>query len=295
MGSGTGPSATTAPDVREDARMTDSGLFPTSVTTHTAASAVRRRGTALVRPPGPRLADGIVTHIERSPVDVPLARAQHAAYVAALAGAGWDVREVPPADEHPDAVFVEDTVVVVDDLAVLTHPGALQRRGEVEGTAKAVEGLGLRTVRITAPGHLDGGDVLQVGTTVYVGRGGRTDAEGIRQLRAHLAPLGRTVVPVPLHAVLHLKSAVTALPDGTIVGLPDLVDVAPFPTLRTVEEEGGAHVVPITEGTVLMATSAPKTREWLLDLGFDVVAVDIGEFEKLEGCVTCLSVLVPAR
>ena len=271
------------------------GLFPDPVTTRSAGGDVRRRGTALVRPPGPRLADGIVTHVERSAVDVALAREQHAGYVAALRAAGWDVREVPPADEHPDAVFVEDTVVVVDDLAVLTHPGAPQRRGEVEGTAKAVEALGLRVARVEGDGHLDGGDVLQVGSTVYVGRGGRTDGEGIRQLRRHLAPLGRTVVPVPLRAVLHLKSAVTALPDGTLVGLPDLLDPAPLPTLRTVEEEGGAHVVPIGDGTVLMATSAPRTRETFLDLGFDVVAVDISEFEKLEGCVTCLSVLVPAR
>ncbi len=265
------------------------------MSTSTGRPAPGTRGTALVRPPGPRLAEGIVTHIDRSPVDVGRAREQHAGYAAALAAAGWTVREVPPADDHADAVFVEDTVVVVEDLAVLTHPGAPQRRGEVEGTARSVEALGLRTARITEPGHLDGGDVLQVGRTVYVGRGGRTDGEGIRQLRRLVAPLGRTVVPVPLHAVLHLKSAVTALPDDTLVGLPALLDTAALPTLRAVPEEGGAHVVPIGEGAVLMATSAPRTREWLLDLGFDVVAVDIGEFEKLEGCVTCLSVLVPGR
>jgi dimethylargininase len=255
----------------------------------------QQRGTALVRPPGPRLPDGLVTHIERLPVDLGRARTQHAGYVAALVAAGWQVRTVPPADEHADAVFVEDTVVVVDDLAVLTRPGAVQRRGEVAGTAESVAGLGLRTAWITDPGHLDGGDVLQVGRRVYVGRGGRTDGEGIRQLRRHLAPLGRTVVPVPLRAVLHLKSAVTALPDGTLLGLPELLDTSGLPALRPVPEEGGAHVVPLGEGTVLMATSAPRTRDWLLDLGFDVVAVDIGEFEKLEGCVTCLSVLVPDR
>lgn len=275
--------------------MPENALYPSTVTTHRAAGEVRRRGTALVRPPGPNLAQGIVTHVERTPVDVDLAVRQHAGYVAALAAAGWDVREVPPADEYPDAVFVEDTVVVVEDLAVLTNPGAAQRRGEVAGTAAAVESLGLRIARITDEGHLDGGDVLQVGRTVYVGRGGRTDGEGIRQLRRHLAPLGRTVVPVPLRAVLHLKSAVTALPDGTLVGLPDLLDTTPLPTLRTVDEDGGAHVVPLDEGTVLMASSAPGTRDRFVDLGFDVVAVDISEFEKLEGCVTCLSVLVPAR
>ena len=249
--------------------------------------------TALVRPPVDSLADGIVTHIDRSPVDVDLARRQHAQYVAALEGAGWTVTVVEESPEHPDSVFVEDTVVVVDDVAVLTNPGASQRRGEVEAVERAVGGLGLGVRRIEA-GTLDGGDVLQVGRTVYIGRGGRTDGAGIRSLRAHVEPLGRIVVPVELKAVLHLKSAVTALPDGTCIGLRDLVDTAPFPTWRDAREEAGSHVVPLGGGQVLMSTSAPRTGVWLEDLGFDVVAVDIGEFEKLEGCVTCLSVLVPS-
>jgi dimethylargininase len=251
------------------------------------------QGVALVRPPSSALADGIVTHIERSPVDPVLARTQHAAYVAALAAHGWSSVEVADAEPYPDGVFVEDTVVVVDDLAVLTLPGALSRRAEVDGTADAVRRLGLREAAIAGPGTLDGGDVLQVGRTVYVGRGGRTNAEGIRQLRALLAPLGRVVVPVSLLGVLHLKSAMTALPDGTLIGLPTLLDVEGLPPMRRPAEEGGAHVVPLGDGAVLLAASAPKTAERLDDLGFDVVVVDIGEFEKLEGCVTCLSVLVP--
>jgi dimethylargininase len=113
--------------------------------------------------------------------------------------------------------------VVCEDLAVLARPGAPARRAEVAGVAQTVQALGLRTARISGPGVLDGGDVPQVGTTVYVGRGGRTDGEGIRQLRRLLAPLGRTVVAVPLGKVLHLKSAVTALPDGTFLMLPGLV------------------------------------------------------------------------
>jgi dimethylargininase len=248
---------------------------------------------ALVRRPSPRMAEGIVTHIDRTPVDPALAAEQHAAYVSALAAAGWAVREVEPADDLPDSAFIEDTMVVCDGLAVLTRPGAEERRAEIAGAEAAALELGLAIARIEAPGTLDGGDVLQVGATVYVGRGGRTDGEGIRQLRRHLAPRGRTVVPVPLKAVLHLKSAVTALPDGTLIAAdPELVDTAPFPTLRLVPEEGGAHVVLIADGTVLMATSAPRSAALFEDLGFDVVAVDVGEFEKMEGCVTCLSVLV---
>jgi dimethylargininase len=238
------------------------------------------------------MADGIVTHIDRTPVDVDLAFEQHAAYVHALEDAGWTIREVEPADELPDSAFVEDTMVVCDGLAVLARPGAPERRGEVAGAEAAVRDLGLAVARIEEPGVLDGGDVLQVGATVYVGRGGRTNGDGIRQLRRHLAARRRTVVPVPLRAVLHLKSAITALPDGTLIGSdPALIDASALPTLRPVPEEGGSHVVLLGGGAVLMAASAPRSAELFDDLGFDVVAVDISEFEKMEGCVTCLSVL----
>jgi dimethylargininase len=252
-------------------------------------------GTSVVRFPSSRLAEGIVTHISRTAVDVDLAKWQHAAYVAALETSGWAVKHAPDADDCPDSVFVEDTVVVCDDLAVLTRPGAPQRRPEVDGVAQVMASLGLRTARIEAPGTLDGGDVLQAGTTVYVGRGGRTNGEGIRQLRALLTPLGRTVTGVPLGAVLHLKSAVTALPDGTFLLLPDLVPAALFPAVRPVTEESGCHVVPLGGDRVLIAASAPGTAASLEDLGFTPVVVDISEFEKLEGCVTCLNVLVPGR
>jgi dimethylargininase len=251
------------------------------------------RGIALVRRPSPRLADGIVTHISRSAVDVDLAMRQHAAYVEALAAAGWQIHYVDPADDCPDAVFVEDTVVILGDLAVLARPGAVERRPEIEGTAAAVSVVGLRVARIEAPGTLDGGDVLQVGTTVYVGRGGRTNAEGIRQLRRIAADEGRTVVAIPLDKVLHLKSAVTALPDGTFLCYADLVDRALFPAVRDVAEEPGAHVVLLGDDVILIAASAPFTIAAIADLGYSPVVVDISEFEKLEGCVTCLNVLIP--
>lgn len=249
-------------------------------------------GIALVRRPSRRLAEGIVTHVERTPVNVGLALRQHEEYAAALAGRGWTVRHVAPADACPDSVFVEDTVVVCDDLAVLTRPGAPQRRPEVPGAEEAVRRAGLRVARIEEPGTLDGGDVLQVGNTAYVGCGGRTNGEGIRQLRRHLAAIGRTVVAVPLGRVLHLKSAVTALPDGTVLAWPGLVDTGVFPAVRTPPEEPGCHVLPVGGDRVLIAASAPRTAAMLADLGFTPVVVDISEFEKLEGCVTCLSVLI---
>ncbi|WP_336204719.1 dimethylargininase [Nonomuraea sp. LPB2021202275-12-8] len=245
-------------------------------------------GIALVRKPGPRIAEGIVTNIQREPVDRALAAEQHARYVAALGDGGWRAVHAEPADDLPDAPFVEDAVVVAGRLAVLTRPGAPERRPEVESVAAAVRLLGMKAVRITGPGTLDGGDVLQVGTTVYVGRSARTNEQGVRQLAALLPE--RKVVSVRLTGVLHLKSAVTALPDGTLIGDPAYVDL---PGLLVPPEESGAHVVPLGGDRVLMAASAPETAAMLEKRGFSVTAVDISEFEKLEGCVTCLSVLIP--
>ena len=246
---------------------------------------------ALVRRPSPRLSEGITTHIDRVPVDVDLARAQWDAYVSALNGAGWATVEVVPIDECPDSVFVEDTVVMFGALAVLTKPGADSRRDEVTGTTQALQTLGYRTVSITGDARLDGGDILRVGRRIYVGRGGRTNAEGVRQLRAALTPLGARVTAVPLTKALHLKSAVTALPDGTVIGWEPVVDDPTFfPHFLSMPEESGAHVVDLGEGRLLMSVGAPRSAALLADLGYEPVPVDISEFEKLEGCVTCLSV-----
>ena len=246
---------------------------------------------ALVRRPGPRLADGLLTHLERVPVDVDLARRQWHGYVAALQAEGWETIEVPPAADCPDSVFVEDTVVMYGDLAVLTRPGADERKAEVAGTEQVLRELGYRIVRIESPGTLDGGDVLKHEGTVWVGLGGRTNQAGVDQLTAHLAPLGARVVGVPLTKALHLKSAVTALPDGTVVGWDDVVDDASvWASYLAVPEEPGSHVVLLDETTVLMSSAAPRTRALLEERGLRVVAVDVTEYEKLEGCVTCLSV-----
>ncbi|HEY7043706.1 MAG TPA: arginine deiminase family protein [Nocardioidaceae bacterium] len=249
----------------------------------------------LVRRPGPRLADGIVTHVERVPVDVVLAHRQWEKYVGVLEDSGWDPVEVPPADDCPDAVFVEDAVVVYRNIAVITRPGAPERRPEIVDVEKVVEALGYSLNHIHAPGTLDGGDVLKIGRTVYVGRGGRTNADGVRQLRAILQPLDATVVAVPVTKVLHLKSAVTALPDATVIGYRPSVDNARiFARFRAVPEESGAHVVLLGDSKLLMAADCPESAEAFADLGFDPVVVDISEFQKLEGCVTCLSVRLRA-
>ncbi|MBS2940382.1 N(G),N(G)-dimethylarginine dimethylaminohydrolase [Nocardioides sp. J2M5] len=246
---------------------------------------------ALVRRPGPRLADGLLTHIDRVPVDLDLAGRQWEAYVAALQAEGWETIEVPPEPDCPDAVFVEDTVVMYADLAVITRPGADERKPETAGTDQVLRDLGFRIAHIEAPGTLDGGDVLKHDGTVWVGLGGRTNQSGIDQLAAHLAPLGAEVVAVPLTKALHLKSAVTALPDGTVVGWDPVVDdPGTWTSYLGVPEEPGAHVVLLDDSTVLMSSAAPRTRALYEERGLRVVAVDVSEYEKLEGCVTCLSV-----
>lgn len=249
--------------------------------------------TALVRPPSPRLAEGIVTHLERTEIDLDRARTQWEAYVAALEDVGWRIAMVDPVDECPDSVFVEDTAVMFDRLAVLTRPGAPSRRPEVAGTAEALGRLaGIETFSLSS-GRLDGGDVLKIGRRAYVGIGGRTDAEGVDELARMLAPRGWEVVGVPVSRVLHLKSAVTALPDGTVIGFEPLVDdPSVFERFLPVPEEDGAHVVVIDDHTVLMADSAPETAQLLRARGLEVIEVDISEFIRLEGCVTCLSIRI---
>ncbi len=242
----------------------------------------------LVRRPSPNLAQGLLTHIERQPVDAELALAQWEGYVGALTDFGWEPVEVPAAPESPDSVFVEDTVVWWKGTAVIARPGATQRRSETDAVEQVLAQMGVPVVAIEAPETLDGGDVLKIGGRFLVGVGGRTTPGAVRSLGE---ALGVQAVPVPVSKVLHLKSAVTALPDGTVIGYPPLVDdVGAFETFMAVPEEPGSHVVVLDDTTVLMATSAPATADLFRARGLEVVAVDISEFEKLEGCVTCLSV-----
>jgi dimethylargininase len=220
-----------------------------------------------VRRPSPRLGDGIVTHVSRKPVDVELARDQWVAYVHALDDAGWEIVEVPAADDCPDCVFVEDTVVVAGVTAVVTRPGAVARQAETDGIARALAKLGYAIEHIRAPGTLDGGDVLRLGELAYVGVGRRTNAEGVRQLHA-LTGLRVAPVPVPTGA-LHLKTALTFLPDGTRVD---------------------GNVLALDATRVLVAAGSPDLIDAVADHGYEPVTIDISEFEKLEGGVTCLAV-----
>ena len=258
----------------------------------TAIVTRRSHRIAFIRQPATTLADGEITHIVRTELDATLADTQWDEYVEALVKAGFETVELPVADEYPDSVFIEDAVVVLGGTAIITRPGADSRRGETDAIAPAVRKAGLVVRQIVEPGTLDGGDVLVVDATIYVGRGGRTNAEGIRQFRSFATALGYTVVAVPVTKVLHLKSAVTALPDGTVVGFPAHVDDPRVFDRFLAMPEPGAAVVVLSHDTVLMATSVPESIALVEDLGYTVVAVDVSEFEKLEGCVTCLSVRV---
>lgn len=237
----------------------------------------------------------LVTFQERESVNFETALLQWLDYVETFRRHGWKIVEVEPADDCPDAVFIEDCVVFFGSTAVITRPGAVSRRLEIPAVERLVRTLGCSVTCIHGPGTLDGGDVLKVGKTVYVGSGSRSNSEGISQLRAVIEPLGFALTVVPTSKVLHLKSAATALPDGQIIAhLPSLDDDHPFRDVLPApgHEINGAHVVLLGPNKVLMAGGCPLTRAALLERGLEVVEVDISEFIKLEGCVTCLSVRV---
>ena len=246
-----------------------------------------------------------LTHLERTPIDYARAVKQHDAYEDALRRVGCDVRRLREAHDLPDSVFVEDTAVVFDDLAVIARPGAASRRGEVESMAEALRPF-RRLAFIQAPGTLDGGDVMVTPGRVFVGISGRTNADGARQLATHIAPLGFETIPVPVTGCLHLKSAVSALADSEAVDLrpegrsyltinTDWVDPAVFRDFELIEidptEPMAANVLSI-QNHVICAEEHPKTRRRLEAHGFVTVAVPAGELARAEGGVTCCSVLI---
>ncbi|MGH9135413.1 MAG: N(G),N(G)-dimethylarginine dimethylaminohydrolase, partial [Acidimicrobiales bacterium] len=191
-------------------------------------------------------------------------------------------------------VFVEDTAVVVPPVGVLSRPGAASRRGEVATMRPELGRGGRPVVELTAPARLDGGDVVVVGRTLYVGVTARTDDEGRRQLAATVGRHGYRVVPVAVSGVLHLKSALTALPDGTLVTFGDHVERTALGGAAVIDaaEPSGADVLALGHAVVI-AASAPGTAEAIADLGWPVHTVEIDEFEKAEAGVTCLSVVDP--
>ncbi len=228
-----------------------------------------------------------LTHVERTPIDVAAARAQHAAYEAALEAAGCTVRRLPPLDDMADSVFVEDTAVVVDELAVITRPGAASRRGETESVAEALRAH-RDVVSIEEPGTLDGGDVLQLGETVYVGVSARTNAEGARQLREFLESYGYIVKTIDVTRCLHLKSAVTKISPDTVLLNPDWIDKTLFQNAIEVDPAEPFAANALLAGDTLLCSAAyPRTNARLAN----AKTIDAGELAKAEGGLTCCSIL----
>lgn len=242
------------------------------------------------------LSQGLVTHLERQPVDVAQALRQWEAYVSALRSHGWAIVDVAPDDACPDAVFIEDAAVMFGDIAVACRPGAESRRPEVAPVRATLQGLGVPVLELAGDATLDGGDVLKIGKTVYVGLGGRSNAAAVEQLGGLLQSRDWTVIGVPVTRVLHLKSAVTALPDGRTIGWPPVVDdISAFDStggFLAMPEERGAHVVHLGANSLLLSDDCPRSIALLEAEGYDTVQVNIDEFEKLEGCVTCLSIRI---
>ncbi len=249
-------------------------------------------GRALTRRPGPRLVEAQLTHLARTPIDVDAALRQHDRYVEALRSAGLEVVVLPTLPDFPDCAFVEDVLLSLPGLDVLCRPGAATRRGEPEAIASQLD-EGRLVGRITVPATLDGGDVLRVGRTLYVGRSSRTNAEGRTQLAALVRPHGYRLEPIEVRGALHLKTAVTALPDGRWLINPEWVDSAPFHGCVPVGEPFGANSLSVGE-RVLYPAAFPRTAERLEAAGFALERVEISEFGKAEAGLTCLSVLLDA-
>lgn len=235
-----------------------------------------------------------LTHLARQPIDVDLARAQHHGYEAALADLGCEVHSLPAAPDLPDSVFVEDVAVVVDEVAIITRPGAPSRRPEVATVAEALKPY-RKLIEIEAPGTLDGGDVLRTGKRVLVGISGRSTLDAIGQMRAALAPFGYTVEGVPVTGCLHLKSAVTQVAADAVLVNPAWVDVARFDGMDVIAvdpaEPYAANALLIGE-RIIYPAAYPRTRALLEQRGIDVWAVDVSELLKAEGAVTCCSLIV---
>lgn len=236
-------------------------------------------------------------HLDRSPIDHERAEDEHAEYVRTLAELGCRIVHLPALDELPDSVFVEDTAVVVDEIAILTRPGAESRRLEVESIAPTLAEF-RPVVRIVEPATIDGGDVLRIGDQVWIGCSSRTNQDGVNQFRALLEPLGYTVRCVDVFGCLHLKSAVTVVrsnPDPLLLINPEWIDREVFEGFEILEvhpsEPHAANALEI-HGIVLFAAAYDETRRRLLDAGLEVRTISIGEISKAEGGLSCCSVLV---
>ena len=250
--------------------------------------------TAITRKVSPAITRCELTHLPRKPIDVALAARQHEEYERSLADLGCRVVSLPAEPDLPDSVFVEDTAVVVDELAVVTKPGATSRRAETASMARVLAEYRPIAV-IQAPGTLDGGDVLRVGRRVFVGLSVRSNREGVKQLRALLSPFGCAVEALAVSGCLHLKSAVTQVAPDAVLLNRAWVDPAGFDGLRCIgidpAEPYAANALLVGEA-VIYPTAFSRTAARLERAGIRLVSVDVSELAKAEGAVTCCSLIL---
>jgi dimethylargininase len=248
---------------------------------------------ALTHLPSPNMDQGQRTHVARVPLDYDLAVEQHGRYRALLRECGAEVRVLDVNSHLPDATFIEDPAVVLDEVAVLASMGTEARRAEPAGIEPELRKY-REVQRVEPPAAIEGGDVLRVGRTLLVGLSCRTDPAGLKAFEAIVRRYGYRVLPVPVRGCLHLKTACTALPDGSLLVNPSWLDLGVLHGFELVrvpgEEPWAADTLPLG-GAVCMAAGHPRTAELVRGRGFEVREVDLSEFAKAEGCVTCLSLL----
>jgi dimethylargininase len=247
---------------------------------------------ALVRSVSPQLAQCELSHIAREPIDGARAERQHRTYTEALAALGCTVQWLAPLPQHPDGVFVEDTALVLPEVAVVMRPGVASRRGEVASAAEALAQY-RRAIDISAPACLEGGDILTIGRRVFVGASARSNGAGRSQLRRVLEPFGYSVADVPLRGCLHLKSACTFIPPDVVLANRAWVDPAQFGVARVIDvvEPYGANTLTVA-GVTLVSTLYPRTQQLLQEAGVRTQALEVSELHKAEAALTCMSLIV---
>jgi dimethylargininase len=249
---------------------------------------------AITRDISPRFNECEITHIARTPIDLETARTQHHLYVQALKELGCAVLELPAEADLPDSVFVEDTAVILPEVALLTRPGADSRKPETDSIARALSPY-REIVRINPPATVDGGDVLVLGKDIFIGMSTRSNGEAVRQMNDLLARYGYRARGVELTDCLHLKSAVTRVDESTLLIDRRWVDVEHFEGFRCLDidpsEPYAANCLPVN-GRIIYPTAFPKTRQRLEEAGFTIQAIPMDELAKAEGAVTCCSLIV---
>lgn len=249
---------------------------------------------AIVRLPGPGFADGL-TRVNLGAPDLPRAMEQHAHYCDALRRCGLSLTLLPADPRYPDGTFVEDTAIVLPEGAIITRPGAESRQGEVEAIRTTLQSRYAGLATITAPGTVDGGDICEAGRHVFIGLSARSNAEGAAQLSRWLAGFGYSAETVDIRglaSILHLKSGLSWMGDNRLLVIEELAAHPAFAGYELIRVDDGeayaANAVRVNE-QVLLASGYPRLQAQLGALGYSCIALDMGEFAKMDGGLSCLS------